>query len=143
MFNDLNGFIESKCNDAEYDNAGDYHIKLEYLGTVYDQISKTSSGGKKFTDNDSHKGQTDIYLCGAEQNGHRARKYHFKKSISPTAAQRIYQGDFFRIDLLKTCVETYDGAKYSHGDTGYDNGFCAGAKPYDEQWCQCRFRQAV
>ena len=68
MFDDLDGFIESQCNDTKHNNACDHHIQLEYLGAVDDQISQSPSCGKKFSDNDPHQGEPDIYLCRTEQN---------------------------------------------------------------------------
>ena len=55
------------------------------------------------------------------------------KSVLLSAAQRVDQSDFFRIYLLKAGIKADNGAENSHGDSGYDDGFCPGAQPYDKE----------
>lgn len=143
MFDDLYGLIEDQRDDAQHDDAGDYHIQLEHLGAIYDQISQSSSGRKEFADDDAHQRQADIHFRGAEQNRHGTGEHYFAESVPPAAAQCMDQSDLLRVHLLESRIETDDGAEYRHGHAGYNDGAGAGAQPYDEQRRQGRFRQAV
>ena len=53
MLHTLDQLIECHGNGAEDDDGCDHHVKLEDLGSIDDQITKTLSGGKKFTDDDA------------------------------------------------------------------------------------------
>lgn len=133
MLDKLNRLIKQQGDDTQDDNACDHHIQLENLGTVYDQISQASPGGKEFTDDYAYQSQTDIDFGGAEQDGNRAGQHYLEKSVLLSAAQRVDQSDFFRIYLLKAGIKADNGAENSHGDSGYDDGFCPGAQPYDKE----------
>ena len=70
-------------------------------------------------------------LTLADRN--RAGQHYLEKSVLLSAAQRVDQSDFFRIYLLKAGIKADNGAENSHGDSGYDDGFCPGAQPYDKE----------
>ena len=65
MFDDLNGFVESECNDTEYNDTCNHHIQLKDLGSIDNQIPKSPSRCQKFADDDPYKCQADIYFGGA------------------------------------------------------------------------------
>ncbi len=65
MFCALNQFIEGHSDEAEDDDGGDYHVQLEYLRTINDQIAKASSGSQKFADDDAYQRQADVYFHAA------------------------------------------------------------------------------
>ena len=65
MFHDLNGFVKGKSNQAENQDGGDNHVKLEYLRAIDNQVAKSPSGSQKFTDDNAYQRQTDIDFCGA------------------------------------------------------------------------------
>ena len=91
MFDILNAGVEPKGYDTEQKNGCDHHIQLKYLGSINDQISKTSSGGKEFSDNDTYQSQTNIDFSGAEQDGDRTGKNYFEEHVFFGAAQCAYQ----------------------------------------------------
>ena len=66
MLYHLYRFVKSQRNDAQDNDAGDYHVQLEYLGAVNDQVAKSPSGCQKFPDDDTYQRQPDVHLCGAE-----------------------------------------------------------------------------
>ncbi len=143
VFNELDGFIEPKGDETEDNDAGDDHIQLKYLGTIDNQVSQAAPCRKEFSDDDAYQSQAYIYLGRAEQNGNGAGEHHPEESVTFTAAQSVYQSDFFRIYLLEAGIKADDGAEDSHGYACNDNGFGSGAEPYDEQRRQCGFGQAV
>ncbi len=65
VFNALDGFVKAQRYDAQHNDAGDYHIQLEYLGAVNDQVAKPPSCRKEFADDDAHQGKPDVYLSSA------------------------------------------------------------------------------
>lgn len=133
MFNNLDGFIEAQGDNTEYNNAGNYHIKLEYLGTIYDQIAESPFCCQKFSNDNPHQCQADIYFCSTQQDGDGTGEYHLEKGIASAAAQGIDQSNFLRIHLLESGIKADDGTKDGNGHTCHDNGFSTGAEPYDKQ----------
>ena len=89
MFDDLDGFVEQKRDDAEHDNAGDHHVQAEHLGAVDDQIAQAASRRQKFSDDHAHQRKADVYFGGAEQDGNGARQDYLCKGIPLCAAQGI------------------------------------------------------
>lgn len=118
-------------------------MHLENLRTVNNQVSEPSSCSEKFTDDNTDKGETDIYFHRAQNGRNAARKDNLKKSVPFAAAQRINQSDFFAVYLLKAGVKAYDGAKYGNGCAGNNNGSGTGAEPYDKKRRKRGFRQTV
>ena len=143
VFDELDGFIETQGDETEDNDAGDDHIQLKYLGTIDNQVSQAAPCRKEFSDDDAYQSQAYIYLGRAEQNGNGAGEHHPEESVTFTAAQSVYQSDFFRVDLLEAGIKADDGAEDSHGYACNDNGFGSGAKPYDEQRSQRGFGQTV
>ena len=139
----LDGLVEAQGDDAQHDDAGDYHVQLEHLGAVYDQIPKPPPGRQELPDDDPHQRQPDVHLGGAEQDGHGARQHHLQESVPPCAPQSVDQRDLLIVHLLEARVEADDGAEDRHGHAGHDDGPGAGAQPDDEKRRQGRFRQAV
>ena len=66
VLNHLYGLIEPQSDDTQYNDAGDYHIQLENLGAVDDQVTQSPPRGKEFPDDHTHQRQADIYLRGAQ-----------------------------------------------------------------------------
>lgn len=60
VFRTLYQFIKYHGDGAQNNNGSNHHVQLEHLGTVDNQISQPPSRGKKFPDNNTHKGKTDI-----------------------------------------------------------------------------------
>lgn len=143
MFNNLNGLVKSQGDDTQYNNAGDYHIQLEHLGTVYDQIPKSPSCSQKFPDDDTHQCQPDVHFGGTEQDRNGTGEHYFEKGIFPAASQGVDQGNFLRVNLLESRVKAYNGTEYGDGHAGDDNGSGSGAQPHNKKWCQGGFGQTV
>ena len=56
----LDQLIEDHGDRAQDDDGGDYHVELEDLRPIDDQIPEPPSGSEEFTDNDTHQRQPDI-----------------------------------------------------------------------------------
>lgn len=133
MFHTLDQLIECHGNGAENDDRGDHHIKLEYLGTVNDQIAESAPCGKKFSDDHTYEGEADVDLHIAQNKRDGGGKDNLKERISPCTAQRIDQLEHFRICLTKSRVEINNGTKYGNGDSGNDDGVCSGSEPDNQK----------
>ena len=82
LLEQANCLIEAECHYAQYQDGRDHHIQLKGLAAVNDQVSESSSGGKKFSDNHTYQCQTDIYLGSTEDYRNGIRKYNFEKGVS-------------------------------------------------------------
>lgn len=58
----LDELVKSHGDHAQYDDACDDKMELEYLTAVNDQITESSAGGEKFSDDNAYESQTDIYF---------------------------------------------------------------------------------
>lgn len=97
MFQTLDQFVKAHGDGAENQNRGDHHVELEYLRSIDDQVSQTSPGGKKFTDDDANQRKSDVDLHIAEDQRNRGWKDDLKESVSPVATQRIDQFEHFGV----------------------------------------------
>ncbi len=143
MFQALDQFVKAHGDGAENQNRGDHHVELEYLRSIDDQVSQTSPGGKKFTDDDANQRKSDVDLHIAEDQRNRGWKDDLKESVSPVATQRIDQFEHFGVCLAEACVETDNGAKYGNRDTGDNDRVGPGAEPYDQKRGKSRFGKGV
>ena len=76
MFQSLDHLIKRHGDDAEDHDGCDYHVKLEDLGSIDDQISQSSAGSEEFTDNYAYQGEADIHFHIAENSGDGTGEYH-------------------------------------------------------------------
>ncbi len=143
MLRTLDQFVEHHGDCAQNNNRSDHHIELEHLRAIDNQIPESASGGKKFPDDDAHKGKTDIDLHTAQNERHGTWQDHLGEGVFAAAAQRVDQLAHFRVNLTETGIETDNGTENSYGDTSHDNGICAGAKPYDQKRRKGGFWQGI
>lgn len=78
MLQPLDDLVQRHGNDTQDDNGCNHHIELENLASINDQITKPPSGCQEFTDDDTDKGQANIYLHRAEYNRNGSGQDHFK-----------------------------------------------------------------
>ena len=105
----------------------------EYLRAVDDQITQSTSCGQKFSDDDAYKGEADIDLNGADDRRDAAWQNNFGEAVFFCSAKRAYQDQLIVINFVKAGIQADDRTEYGYGDSGYDDGFCPGAQPYDKE----------
>lgn len=77
MLQSLDHLVKRHGDDAEDHDGCDYHVELEDLRPINDQIPKTPAGGEEFPDNNAHEREADIDFHIAENRGNGSRKHHF------------------------------------------------------------------
>lgn len=66
----------------------------EYLTGVDDEIPKTISGGEKFSDNNAHQAESDIYFHITDDGWEGAGKYYFFEGLEFGALHCVDKFDF-------------------------------------------------
>lgn len=143
FFHKINCLIENHGHDTENDNGHENHVKLEHLTSINNQIPQPLPASNEFSDNDSHKTESDVYLHGIDENRNRAWENDFFQYVPPAAAQGVDELDFLRVHLGKSGINGKNAAKHGHGHSSHNDGFHIGPQPYDEKRSQGGFRQTV
>ena len=76
MLKFLNNGVEDQGNQTQHHESGDQIVQLEDLAGVDDQISKTFSGGEKFSDDHTDQAETDIDFENADHGRQAGREDH-------------------------------------------------------------------
>ena len=135
--------IQSHGDQTEYHDSKNDPVQFHNLTAINDHISQPPAGRNKFTNYNAYQTKSDVYLHDGKQIGNIGWKNNFCQDISSIPTQCFNQFHLIWIDTQKALIETEDGTKYCHRHSGDDDGFVIAAQPYDQQWRQGRFWQAV
>ena len=100
MFDHLDRLVEQQGDDAQDDDACDYHVELEDLRAVNDEVAKSTPCGKKFTDDDAYQRKPDVHLRSAQQNRQGTGQDDLEKGILLSSAERVDKSDLLGIGSL-------------------------------------------
>src|SRR5699024_7697593 len=108
-----------------------------------DQISKPFSGCQKFTDDDTDKAETNVYLHVADNGRYGRRQHDFGKGMQGCTMEGVDQLEFIFIRPCKAGVKCHNASKDSHRHSGHNNCCPVCAKPYNEKRCKSRLWKTV
>ncbi len=139
----LNTLVQTHCDCAQDDDGGDYHVELEHLRPIDNQIPQPPSCRQEFSDNDAYQSQADIDLHIAEHGGNGGGKHDLMESVKAVPAKGIDELELFGIHLFKAGVKADHRTENCHGNTGNDDRIHSRTKPDNEKRCKGGFGQAV
>ena len=80
-------------------------VESEYLTAVYNEISKTCFGGKKFTDDDANKAEADIDFHITDDRGNGTWQHYFCQCMHFISLQCVDKFYFSWINGRKTGIQ--------------------------------------